>query len=474
MLIRQSLRNKLKALRSFRKKRNAQVCGGGGNRLTWAASQKRDTLHSSVLSCDKAIESVTEQIVEGWQLNDSALHISPPEQLVCPDLFLNEAHYLGNLRYRVWNDLGKITVFTSIILDPNTAATCVKVLLICSQCPICATRHPSHCRKGSSGRLESWPKASRKGPRPNSAQLFLLSRHGSHFLWNGDKKSAFVPREKADCITILYDGLRKMLSFTDRKSGFQLHVCSTKHITDQLFPFLAADESLKSQTKRIRLVSCLGVEPTVDGDDARFVLTSRNPDGSVVRFQLQTASVDTCKAWVNDVVQILETQRNFLNALQSPIEYQRRESKSNSLGRSMRPPLSATSSLRPHSSASIDRHKLPSLHSHNTSLPALYLPSQTQGSGLSDTFAVREPTLVQPCAADSHTVSLSHVQLGFTDQSSVQAVSNGLYTPNSQSAQQRAGESCRRGQLCDAGTNVSGPSAGRRPSNLAQLTEDEL
>ncbi|KAK7884315.1 hypothetical protein WMY93_027438 [Mugilogobius chulae] len=221
-------------------------------------------------------------------------------------------------------------------------------------------------------------------------------------------------------------------------------------------------------------VSCLGVEPTVDGDDARFVLTSRNPDGSVVRFQLQTASVDTCKAWVNDVVQILETQRNFLNALQSPIEYQRRESKSNSLGRSMRPPLSATSSLRPHSSASIDRHKLPSLHSHNTSLPALYLPSQTQGSGLSDTFAVREPTLVQPCAADSHTVSLSHVQLGFTDQSSVQAVSNGLYTPNSQSAQQRAGESCRRGQLCDAGTNVSGPSAGRRPSNLAQLTEDEL
>lgn len=67
------------------------------------------------------------------------------------------------------------------------------------------------------------------------------------------------------------------------------------------------------------------------------------------------------------------------SALQSPIEYQRRESKSNSLGRSMRPPLSAASALRPHSSASIDRHKLPSLHSHNTSLPALYLPSQGQG-----------------------------------------------------------------------------------------------
>lgn len=67
------------------------------------------------------------------------------------------------------------------------------------------------------------------------------------------------------------------------------------------------------------------------------------------------------------------------SALQSPIEYQRRESKSNSLGRSMRPPLSAASALRPHSSASIDRHKLPSLQSYNTSLPALYLPSQGQG-----------------------------------------------------------------------------------------------
>lgn len=221
-------------------------------------------------------------------------------------------------------------------------------------------------------------------------------------------------------------------------------------------------------------VSCLGVEPTVEGDETRFVLTSRNPDGSVVRFQLQAASPDICRAWVNDVVQILETQRNFLNALQSPIEYQRRESKSNSLGRSMRSPLSATSSLRPHSSASIDRHKLPSLHSHNTSLPALYLPSQAQVCGPTETYALREPTLVQPCAADSHTVSLSHVQLGFTDQSSVQAVSNGLYTPNSQNAQ-RAAECCRRGPLCDAGAQpLSGPSAGRRPSNLAQLTEDEL
>lgn len=60
-------------------------------------------------------------------------------------------------------------------------------------------------------------------------------------------------------------------------------------------------------------VSCLGVEPIVDGDDERFALTSRNPDGSVVRFLLQASSPEICRAWVNDVVQILETQRNFLN-----------------------------------------------------------------------------------------------------------------------------------------------------------------
>lgn len=76
-----------------------------------------------------------------------------------------------------------------------------------------------------------------------------------------------------------------------------------------------------------------------------------------------------------------------LSALQSPIEYQRRESKSNSLGRSMRPPLYAASALRPHSSASIDRHKRPSLQSHNISLPSLYLPSQGQAQGAGDTFS---------------------------------------------------------------------------------------
>ncbi|XP_040910507.1 rho guanine nucleotide exchange factor 25 isoform X3 [Toxotes jaculatrix] len=269
-----------------------------------------------------------------------------------------------------------------------------------------------------------------------------------------EQDSGFLSRAKERRV-FLFEQLVIFSEPIDRKKGFSL-------------PGYIFKNSIK--------VSCLGVEPSVDGDDTRFVLTSRNPDGSVVRFLLQASSPEICRAWVNDVVQILETQRNFLNALQSPIEYQRRESKSNSLGRSMRPPLSAASALRPHSSASIDRHKLPSLHSHNTSLPTLYLPSQGQGQGPSETYSLRDTTVVQPCPADSHTVSPSHVQLGFTDQPSCQAVSNGLYTPTTQSAQQRAGEGCRRGQAVDAGSQgpLSGPSAGRRPSNLAQLAEDDL
>ncbi|XP_037629960.1 rho guanine nucleotide exchange factor 25 isoform X2 [Sebastes umbrosus] len=268
-----------------------------------------------------------------------------------------------------------------------------------------------------------------------------------------EQDSGFLSRAKERRI-FLFEQLVIFSEPIDRKKGFSL-------------PGYIFKNSIK--------VSCLGVEPSVEGDDARFVLTSRNSDGSVVRFQLLASSPEICRAWVNDVVQILESQRNFLNALQSPIEYQRRESKSNSLGRSMRPPLSAASALRPHSSASIDRHKLPSLHSHNTSLPTLYLPSQGQGQGPSETYSLQDPTVVQLCPADSHTVSPSHVQLGFTDQPNCQAVSNGLYTPTTQSAQ-RAGEGCRRGQAADAGSQapLSGPSAGRRPSNLAQLAEDDL
>lgn len=60
-------------------------------------------------------------------------------------------------------------------------------------------------------------------------------------------------------------------------------------------------------------ISCLGVEACVEGDPCRFALTSRGADGNTVRFVLQTTTPDISQAWVADVGQILETQRNFLN-----------------------------------------------------------------------------------------------------------------------------------------------------------------
>lgn len=112
-------------------------------------------------------------------------------------------------------------------------------------------------------------------------------------------------------------------------------------------------------------VSCLGLEEGVENDPCKFALTSRGADRSSVRYVLQAAAPEIAQAWAADVSLILETQRNFLNALQSPIEYQRRENKSHSLG--------WAGALRPLSSA--DPSRGPSLRACNTSLPALHLPS---------------------------------------------------------------------------------------------------
>lgn len=117
-------------------------------------------------------------------------------------------------------------------------------------------------------------------------------------------------------------------------------------------------------------VSCLGVERESEEEPCCLVLTSRGTNGAVTRFVMAAPSAEVQTAWRNDVVQILETQRNFLNALQSPIEYQRREGKSCSLGRNSKPQTVSASDLRPHSSSSMDHHQ--TLLSYNASLPALH------------------------------------------------------------------------------------------------------
>lgn len=147
-------------------------------------------------------------------------------------------------------------------------------------------------------------------------------------------------------------------------------------------------------------VSCLGVEERSEDDPCCLVLTSRGTNGSVMRFIMQASSSEIQQAWFDDVVQILETQRNFLNALQSPIEYQRKESKSNSLGRTMKSPAG----LRPHSSASMERRQQPCLLTYNTSLPSLHPPKHNPASKV----------VSNPCAATpqgTHPPLLSRRQL---------------------------------------------------------------
>ncbi|XP_059968041.1 rho guanine nucleotide exchange factor 25 isoform X3 [Mesoplodon densirostris] len=94
-------------------------------------------------------------------------------------------------------------------------------------------------------------------------------------------------------------------------------------------------------------VSCLGLERNLQGDPCRFALTSRGPEGGIQRYVLQTADPAVSQAWIKQVAQILESQRDFLNALQSPIEYQRRESQTNSLGRPGGPGVGSPGRIRP-------------------------------------------------------------------------------------------------------------------------------
>ncbi|XP_028577155.2 rho guanine nucleotide exchange factor 25 isoform X5 [Podarcis muralis] len=153
-------------------------------------------------------------------------------------------------------------------------------------------------------------------------------------------------------------------------------------------PYAAPTYAFKSSIK----VSCLGLEPCVDNDPCKFALISRGAERGTIRYVLQAATSEIAQAWVADISLILETQRDFLNALQSPIEYQRRESKTHSLGRIGVPHHSLPGGpSRPCSSVSMDQSKGSSLQPHNASLPSLYLP----GPGQPEQQAYVEPSRSQ-------------------------------------------------------------------------------
>ncbi|XP_027710917.1 rho guanine nucleotide exchange factor 25 isoform X2 [Vombatus ursinus] len=140
-------------------------------------------------------------------------------------------------------------------------------------------------------------------------------------------------------------------------------------------------------------VSCLGLEKNTQGDPCRFILTSRGPEGGVQRYILQASDPTISEAWTQHIAQMLESQRNFLNdsrdsregaqydchsiflvplpipALQSPIEYQRRESQTNSLGR-----IGGSVGGSPGRSRLGDRVPVSTHTPINGSLPSLLLP----------------------------------------------------------------------------------------------------
>ncbi|KAM9835916.1 LOW QUALITY PROTEIN: kalirin-like [Aulostomus maculatus] len=76
------------------------------------------------------------------------------------------------------------------------------------------------------------------------------------------------------------------------------------------------------QFKNSIKVSYLAMQDSLDGDPCKFVLWSR---GSAERFTLQASSAGIKTTWVENIAALLDAQNNFLSALQSPIEYQRKE-----------------------------------------------------------------------------------------------------------------------------------------------------
>ncbi|XP_025052752.1 kalirin isoform X7 [Alligator sinensis] len=120
----------------------------------------------------------------------------------------------------------------------------------------------------------------------------------------------------------------------------------------------------------------LVLEDNVENDPCKFALMNRETSERVI---LQAANPEIQQAWVQDINQVLETQRDFLNALQSPIEYQRKENSS----AVMRPQTSRVPqpNSRPYSSVAVGSEKPLKAASRNPSLPPLKISTSNGSAG---------------------------------------------------------------------------------------------
>ncbi|XP_055115655.1 kalirin isoform X31 [Symphalangus syndactylus] len=128
--------------------------------------------------------------------------------------------------------------------------------------------------------------------------------------------------------------------------------------------------------KRSIKMNYLVLEENVDNDPCKFALMNRETSERVI---LQAANADIQQAWVQDINQVLETQRDFLNALQSPIEYQRKE-RSTAVMRSQ-PARLPQASPRPYSSVPVGSEKPPKGSSYNPPLPPLKISTSNGSPG---------------------------------------------------------------------------------------------
>ena len=63
----------------------------------------------------------------------------------------------------------------------------------------------------------------------------------------------------------------------------------------------------------------------VEKDVVRFALRSRDPHTGDRMFVIEAPSIEKRDIWVAQVKALLDTQQNFLRALQSPIDFQRQQ-----------------------------------------------------------------------------------------------------------------------------------------------------
>ncbi|MPC97645.1 Triple functional domain protein [Portunus trituberculatus] len=69
------------------------------------------------------------------------------------------------------------------------------------------------------------------------------------------------------------------------------------------------------------------IEKVEDGDPLKFLLKSTDPHKPHLAFICQGASEDDRNQWVSQIRHLLQTQKDFLKAIQYPIAYQKEQTK---------------------------------------------------------------------------------------------------------------------------------------------------